>query len=278
MSIKRCLAAAGILSVLGVVACSGAGGTEWNDDSPGWSADSAQAADEPRALEETAESEDIVTEPFASFETPEYGMVQFSEPEPGSLLVIARRQGGTEQDLTFNSETLAKLYEQGVGEPLPERFSFISEVAPPNEEQALDADPEAELQEPVAAPERLDGPTDRGLLNVYPENITDTQFVQQYCQSGLYAYCWIWGTGSSWSRHKAKAIYGIAHAVGGRMTHRVQYRNIWGNWKTPYSVTLEANETSYYGFITSEKRYKESRVYNAGTAGDIYHHAGWFEN
>jgi hypothetical protein len=260
MNIKSSLARplCASFALLAFTACGAAGQSDdtWNADAP---------ADE---LEAEASDDAPALEPFASFESKEFGKVQFFEPEQGELLVsVVAPEGAGER---ANEMHPVELYEQLAGESLPERFAALSAIHGEDHDfEDADADPGSLYYETPEKP---------GLQllgsDLTKENISEDGFISKYCSKSSTRWCWPSRTNTSYYQKRTDYMWSYAYPYVGTITHRLQRKNTWGNWKTLYSHSVPTGYTSYLGNVTGPAYTHESKVYDA--SGDAYHHSGGY--
>lgn len=228
------------------------------------SADGAGGALDNSAAENGDEEPNI--KPFAAFEDENLGKVEFVEYEPGELLVSVVTSSHDAEEL-LGTKGIAELYETLIGEPLPERFESAIESDEKQEAGEDDVVIEGESDGVDVDLKLADGD---GSVEDHP-NTAEWEFLDYHCD-GTMLWCWTNRTGSGSYQNWAKRQTSTVIPYRGTVTHRMQAKNVWNNWKTVRTNTVAAGQKSYIWAYSNVARSKKSEVYNA--SGDGYHFSG----
>ncbi len=242
--------------------CSAAGGS-----GDGYSGEDGLSETETSASPESVDDTETL-EPFAVFESADYGTVQFFEPEEGGLEMAAMTPDGAPGAQRITDASPFDIYEELAREALAERFTR------PGADSGESGDAAEELLSDAGAVDVGVALPTPGTLTLTKESMTTDKFINNYCILEE-EWCWTNRTNTSYFQKRTDYMRSYVHSYRGQVTHRMRRKNTWGNWKTLYSVTVEPGYTSTYTSIPLFPYTTESKVYNAD--GDGYHHSGKYE-
>lgn len=225
------------------------------------------------AEEGTLETAEMPLQLLTSIALPDGASVEFHEPLPGEMVAIYVGKDESFRDM-FEGLDRGTMTHVGL-------YEAISGAEAPAALAEAEARLVAARQEVAEFPRTQDEP-DRAVvpsaavndslsveMGSTRSNLTATDFSGTYCPNGWgYLYCWTNRTGSASVTRTTISMYTYLNPYRGSVNHKLQYKNIWGNWVTYVSQTVPEDNISYISRsgIWSTRRTKVTQA-----SGDGYH-------